>query len=473
MAMKHVPSDEIRMWFSHAMSNMYRAEVPQYGALTELVGEVNAASLAADAALQAQFRQPGESDRLGIERHGAIRLGTATELFHIRRVFAVMGMHPVGYYDLSVAGVPVHSTAFRPVTDVALHHNPFRVFTSLLRLELIEDPALRAEASRILAARHIFTPRTLELVATYEANGGLDASEAEEFVREALETFRWHGDATVDLGTYRQLHTAHALIADIVCFRGPHINHLTPRTLDIDSVHAAMSGRGMAPKAVIEGPPWRRCPILLRQTSFKALEESILFQDGQGSATAGTHKARFGEIEQRGVALTAKGRRLDDELLAAARADACVNTAGGNADDYDAALAGRFRAFPDDWTQLHAEGLAFFHYSPTDAGITTARATAVPTDVDALVTLGFLRIDPIIYEDFLPVSAAGIFQSNLDTDEQHNTLARGSREQFEQSLGAPVLDELDLYAQSQARSRQEALAQLDVEQCSKLKRPTC
>ena len=471
MAAPNVSSDEIRTWFSRAMSTMYRAEVPQYGALTELVAEVNAATLSAEAALRAQFRQPGELDRLGIERHGAIRLGTATELFHIRRLFAVMGMHPVGYYDLSVAGVPVHATAFRPVADAALHANPFRIFTSLLRLELIEDPALRHEASRILTARRIFTPRVLELVSAFEANGGLDAAGAEEFVREALETFRWHSDATVDLATYRQLHAVHGLIADIVCFRGPHINHLTPRTLDIDAVQAAMSERGMAPKAVIEGPPRRRCPILLRQTSFKALEEKIRFQDGQDSATVGTHKARFGEIEQRGVALTTKGRRLYDALLAAARDEVRVDALGANAGDYDAALAARFRAVPDDWAKLRAEGLAFFRYTATEAGIAAARLGGLPEDVDALIACGFLRIDPIIYEDFLPISAAGIFQSNLDTDGQRNVLANASRAQFEQRLGAAVLDELDLYAQSQAVSMQEALAQLGVGQSFRLKRP--
>ena len=43
---------------------------------------------------------------------------------------------PVGYYDLSVAGVPVHSTAFRPIDVESLNRNPFRIVTSLLRLEL-------------------------------------------------------------------------------------------------------------------------------------------------------------------------------------------------------------------------------------------------------------------------------------------------------------------------------------------------
>ena len=36
--------------------------------------------------------------------------------------------------------------------------NPFRVLTSLLRLELIADPALREEAAHIVARRQIFTP---------------------------------------------------------------------------------------------------------------------------------------------------------------------------------------------------------------------------------------------------------------------------------------------------------------------------
>ena len=82
---------------------------------------------------------------MNFEGDGAIRLGTAQELVAIRRVFAVMGMYPVGYYDLSVAGIPVHSTAFQPIK--ALRRSPFRVFTSLLRLELIEDEGLRAEAA--------------------------------------------------------------------------------------------------------------------------------------------------------------------------------------------------------------------------------------------------------------------------------------------------------------------------------------
>ena len=220
-----VHPDEIRSRFSAALSAMYRAEVPQYGDLLTLVADINAQTLKADASGADRLAASGELARLSEERHGAIRVGTADELATIARAFAVMGMEPVSYYNLAPAGVPVHSTAFRPVDPAALSRNPFRVFTSLLRLELIEDEALRAEAAETLARRDIFTPGARELIETAETAGGLDEAQADRFVSELLETFRWHAQATVSAETYERLVAAHRLIADVVSFKGPHINH--------------------------------------------------------------------------------------------------------------------------------------------------------------------------------------------------------------------------------------------------------
>jgi uncharacterized glyoxalase superfamily metalloenzyme YdcJ len=65
-----------------------------------------------------------------------------------------------------------------------------------------------------------------------------------------------------------------------------------------------------------------------------------------------------------------------------------------------------------------------------------------------------------MYEDFLPVSAAGIFQSNLGTDEQQDYGERTNKAAFEAALGSAVQCELQLYAEAQKRSIDEALAQL-------------
>ena len=434
--------DAIRTRFSEATSAMYRAEVPLYGDLLSIVAEVNAEILAARPDLAAEMA--GELDRLDVERHGAIRLGTAAELHMMRRAFAVMGMYPVGYYDLSVAGVPVHSTAFRPVDDDALNVNPFRVFTSLLRLDLIEDEGLRTEAEAILSTRRIFTDEAIRLIEKDAAEGGLDDADADRFVAELLETFRWHGDARVDAATYHRLHDAHRLIADVVSFRGPHINHLTPRTLDIDAAQVAMQARGIDAKAVIEGPPPRAVPILLRQTSFKAIEEDVTFPGDQ----PGQHTARFGEIEQRGAALTPKGRALYDRLLTTARGEQ-----GSQGPSYAERLVTAFTAFPDTIEELREQGLAWFRYDLTDAGQRLVGSGVRPAgDIDAWVAAGHVRAVPIVYEDFLPVSAAGIFQSNLGGTEQRSYAASAARAAFEEAMGDAVQDELALYAEMEARS---------------------
>ena len=379
--MAAIDVDEIRARFSAALSDMYRAEVPLYGDLLGMVASVNA---------NADDPERG-APRIEVERHGAIRLGLPAELALIGRLFAVMGMRPVGYYDLAPSGIPVHSTAFRPTTDASLARNPFRMFTSLLRLELIEDAPTRAEAERILAARRIMTTRAVELIELAEAQRGLAEADADELVDEALETFRWNQDTAVDRATYDRLHAVHPLVADVVCFRGPHVNHLTPRTFDIDAVHAAMTTAGMDPKATIEGPPRRAVPILLRQTSFKAREETIRF-----AGSPGTHTARFGEVEQRGFALTPSGRALYDRLLATGEQSAWSD-------------------FPDDEPTLRSEGLL-----------------ACGPDGDF-----------VTYEDFLPVSAAGIFRSNLGRSPS-GAFTPGRQESLERALGMRLIDPMAL-----------------------------
>lgn len=452
-----VSPSEIRARFCRAMSAMYRSEVPLYGELVDLVVAVNAATLAADPELAGRLKALDNLERISEERHGAIRLGKAEELFTIRRLFAVMGMEPVGYYDLAGAGIPVHSTAFRPVDEAALKISSFRVFTSLLRLELIADPDLRETARQVLARRDIFSVRLRALLDKAEAEGGLSDPDCTTFIAEAIETFRWHADATVPAELYAKLAAAHRLIADVVSFRGPHINHLTPRTLDIDRVQALMPGRGITPKAVIEGPPPRRCPILLRQTSFKALNEPVAFATGSGERVAGAHTARFGEIEQRGVALTRKGRALYDRLLDRVRDRINPAADGANAAEYQRVLSEVFAEIPDSEAELREQGLAYFHYSLTAKG---EAAGATSGDLDALIGAGLVQFDPVVYEDFLPVSAAGIFQSNLGDDARQEEVEASNRALFETALGTRVADEFALYEAAERGSIEAVLAAL-------------
>lgn len=456
--MNSVSSNDIRSKFSSAMSDMYKNEVPLYGDLLELVKDVNNITLIKDTQLGQQLKNTGEESRLSLERHGAIRLGTANELKQMCRVFAVMGMEPVGYYDLVPAGVPVHSTAFRATKVEDLNESPFRIFTSLLRLELIQDDELRQLAQQALNNRKIFSDQALVLTEKFEKQGALSTEDAAQFVAEVLETFRWHTKAPVSKELYDSLHNQHRLIADVVAFKGPHINHLTPRTLDIDMIQAGMAERGITPKAIVEGPPPRKCPILLRQTSFKALQEDVTFNDEQGKQV-GSHTARFGEIEQRGVALTTKGRQLYDQLLAKTRTAFGGIPTEHNAIQYMELLAKNFEEFPDSYEELRAKGLAYFHYfaqAHQDINIQSVNEK----NLEALIEQGLITFEPIVYEDFLPVSAAGIFQSNLGENSQNEYTEQSNQDIFEQCLGRKVIDEIALYEHIQHQSLTRALAKL-------------
>ena len=459
----HVSRDQLRLRFARALSAMYRAEVPPYGVLTQLVEDVNAHALERDPALKARLAATDGLQRISEERHGAIRLGTGDELRGICRLFAAFGMEPVGYYDLGPAGVPVHSTAFRPVEANALAQSPFRVFTSLLRTEAIEDTALRREAERLLRSRNIFYADTLALADRAVEENGLSEEDATDLIAGAIETFRFRPQARASRALYEALKAEHPLIADVVAFKGPHINHLTPRTLAIDEVQRAMPERGIVPKAVVEGPPPRRVSILLRQTSFKALTEPVSFAGDGPEGKAGAHTARFGEVEERGVALTPKGRALYDRLLDTVRARVTPQPGGSNRSEYEQALRDEFTAFPDDEATMRREGLAYFRYQRTDApdadtnGLLENADEASRARIERLIERGAVRASPIVYEDFLPVSAAGIFQSNLG-DRLGRSGEGASRDAFEDALDATVRDEFAVYGDEERASIARCLA---------------
>lgn len=435
------------------MSDMYRKEVPAYSELVELVERTNGEVLRVKGDRRCDNSEYISS--ISQQCHGAIRVGKPEELRGLRRLFALYGMYPVNFYDLVPAGIPVFSTAFRALTESELNQSPFRIFCSLLRVELIEDSVLRRKAGDILANRSIFTPKLEQLINAAEAAGGVSDADADDLISLSVSVFQWHQKALVDAATYDHLLNSHRLVADIVSFKGPHINHLTPRALDIDAVQRAMPSAGLNAKLVIEGPPARRCPILLRQTAFNALEERVTFEDQSYSVVERLHRARFGEVEQRGVALTPAGRTLYDVCLSQAKADCPLTTESDDAARYQVALERAFAKFPDDWQTLLERKLVYFRFTlskgtkPTE--LTHYRA-ASGLDLARAVRDGLLEAEPIVYQDFLPISAAGIFQSNLGDENGEAHEAHSSQRAFEAALGEPVRLSDTIYAQLQAES---------------------
>lgn len=459
----YVHADDLRTAFALAMSQMYRNEVPLYGDLIQIVQGVNQKVLQNSTN---ESSTPDSLERLTLERHGAIRLGKPAELRTVRRIFSVLGMKAIGYYDLSAAGLPMHATCFRPVDASSLATNPFRVFTTLLRPELLRSDQARDLSLRLLSKRQIFSEELLRVLDVADKQGQrLNAEQAEIFIKEGLQTFSWAPTAEATYAEYQLLKSEHPILADIASFRTAHINHLTPRTLDIDLARRAMCEEGMAAKDRIEGPPARKCPILLRQTSFLALEEPIEFKCGtqtDSGLISGFHKARFGEIEERGAAVTPKGRELYDQLLG----KSMILAQGRHAEATDKILTHVFSEFPDSWTQLRKDGLVYSQYQFDGKRLPSFKVEDIEYAelVERLLEERVIEASPITYEDFLPFSAAGIFQSNLDGNstgqDDQALVATPDLNGLEAALGCSVVNPDDLYASIERSSLELSLIKL-------------
>ncbi len=392
---------------------MYGAEVPAHTTLVDVSTEVNR-QCASDHRL-------GSLERVTAERHGAIRVGTVRELADVADLFSAFGMYAVGYYDLreAISPVPVVSTAFRPIDANELDRNPFRVFTSMLATADARffPSELRARVERFLGERHLFDPALIADARRIAAAGGATPAEADDFVARATASFALSREP-IERAWYDELVTVSAVAADIAGVRSTHINHLTPRVLDIDELYRRMTARGVTMIDAIQGPPRVNGPdVLLRQTSFRALAEPRRFRDSDGTVTEGSLRVRFGEVEARGVALTPKGRDRYDaamSVLGQERSDPGM-------DPVDPASVWA-QHFPATDAELAAQGLAYYRGGD-------------PTK-------------PVVYEDFLPASAAGIFRSNLDDDTEAAAVADESNYSLDWMAGAighHIHDPYDLY----------------------------
>ncbi len=106
------------------------------------------------------------------------------------------------------------------------------------------------------------------------------------------------------------------------------------------------------------------------------------FEDG--SVRPGTLRVRFGEVEQRGIALTPAGRDLIEGL-------------GQEIDVWRAKV-------PSSETDLLQAGLGYFRFT---AAPKTELTSVHHYSVTELVRSGALKATPIVYEDFLPRSPPG------------------------------------------------------------------
>lgn len=347
--MNVVPPWQLRTRLARSLSGQYGREVPGHTTLLDMAAQVNADVLHRDGATAQRL---GGIERVTAERHATLRVGTPAELRQAGRIFAALGMHPVGFYgphdtygdaatrpgaavSTGPGGGPVVSTTFRPVDPADLARDGFRVFTS------VPVPGDR---------RFSFPPELLGLAERAEAGQGLPPEPARRFV---------------------ELATA--------AFRPSRLGHLTPRVLDLDELHRRMAERGVAVAGEIQGPPrWDGPDVLLRRASF----------------------GPWCTAEARGIALTPAGRARYHEMTAETDRLLAIDPVLSR---QEAAAKVWAMCLPATEDGLARQDLAYFTYHATGPAARRPHGLGPPAGLVGLLHGGWITAEPIVHEDVLPV----------------------------------------------------------------------
>jgi uncharacterized glyoxalase superfamily metalloenzyme YdcJ len=479
---KFVAEYDIRKMLAEKASERFGSEVPEYVGFTEIVKKSNQEYLEKNPNAEIDSEH-----RVLAEKHGAIRTGTAYELETVARAFAVLGCFPCGFYDMTQLqknALPIMGTAFRPIDD-SIDKSAFRMFCSYLHPDYVTED-IKELVEGQLSSRGLgnkkFSKEFLDLIDKYEKNGGLTIEQAEKFTNEFVKTLEFNKDRAIDFKAYKNLRLKNDVFADIVCL-GININHLTPRAYDIEDALNKLIELGIPVKeGGMEGPPIRKSaePIQLNQTSRKAPgeyiivsntpEDNIKFKEliktvyklesqenesvesylervekalNEHKYVAIQHKARFGEIESRGIALTEKGIESYTQHLEEKRFK---------------------NDFPKTKQELFEKGYIHFTYE-----IINENYIGSAKSLDELLKLGVIKIKPQTYDDFLAQSAAGIFGSNLSLgskgSENDNIKSDtiNNKLLMEKALDCKLINPHDVYRANNAKSILEVYEKFGIE----------
>lgn len=483
-----------RKLLSQDCSRLLGGELPEYLQFTKIVEDSNINYLDEnpDAEVDSEHR-------VLAEKHGAIRVATAYEMNMMARIFRVFGMHPVEFYDMTALDnpLPMISTAFRCI-DETIEKSAFRVFTSMLHPneEYIpveaRDVVKKMRDERSSDANPKFSKKLRDLLNEYETKGGLTEDQAKELRDEVMVILTIDKNRVIDFDLYQVLRKSNDALSDAICI-GINLNHLTPRAYDIQDATQRMVDAGIPMKdGGIEGPPIREDGVIiqLNQTSRKAPgEELVVSKDpntyadadftelkkglplvslGEGEKVGDymgridealqanpviriEHKARFGEIESRGVALTVDGELLYKQMLREKRYK---------------------KDFPKTHQELHDQALAYYTYALTEKG-KSGDASSGKT-LDDYLKEGLVKLMPQTYDDFLAASAAGIFKSNMTTgtagvSADVKTDVAKNKQLLEECIGRPIVNRHDLHKLKRAMSALKVFDDLKVTMPSALK----
>jgi uncharacterized glyoxalase superfamily metalloenzyme YdcJ len=278
-------SDLLRQRFVDAATARFAVNVPDFGALQQLVADHGG-----------RFRND----------HGAIRTADPQLRALFERAAQVLGLRREREYAF-----PAKKLVSFDLQVIGDDATQFKIFVSQVDLDAFADDVagcIRSDCTE--QARHVDHGTFIEHIERFEADGRLKASDADAFVEHFVQRLMNRNGPPLLRSTLEAVAAVSGEAASALAL-GPDFNHVTidVRAAGFDGIEAmaqAMHERGLRMLPRIQGAAGTQ----LRQTATMAATMDTPVREADGSIGNAPTEKQFVEIIERNQAVDADGHRL-------------------------------------------------------------------------------------------------------------------------------------------------------------------
>lgn len=434
-----VESDEIRLKYVQMISDLFHSRYSVYGVVFDIVRDVNNMALIQNASLYDEMVKKGQKQTFSQELSAHYILFNPGDLGIIRRIFAVMGLYPVGFYNLDLNGKSLASTLFKPLNKIALKQQPFRITVSLANQSFDNE----CEQHNVPKNRLDLSEKFLGLLQKFEKYSALNELDVHYFIQELQENLH-KPDYDMQCCEQRPFRSSMNQIRESIMIRSTSL-----ACLNLPKVIEELKHFDLYAIDDLDGPSDRKHPLLFNKMNINLRSKH---PDHQKSDSDNQNIPVFTiQLEQRGLALTAKGHQFFKSILSNLKSRLEPRTRLSLVQKRKL-MNQVFKRFPDSSYSLYRKGLAYFTFSVNPEIEIIDDRYWTEEDLPRLIRSKRILLTPLIFEDIYS-SYSVHASSSFDFVEE--------KKSFEAYLGTCIHDEMRYYVLCQEQSLQTCLAILN------------
>lgn len=430
--MRLVDSDELRSRYIKRVNDHFYIKNHEYAIISDVIKDINNIEMIKSPILLEKLKKQGERDFYIQELELHYKIINQIDLSIVCRIFAVLGLFPVGFILQGSLQNPVPCTLFRPINNSNAKKHYIRIKLSY---------AYASKAYNKTQNDKVDTSKTCQNLKQYidkfEKNSYFIDSDIEKFLEEVIDYLH------PEFNTSKVAQETHnRFLRD-----GNSICEIRFPTLSLTRTLSMIRKYKFDIDCTVNLPEARKYPLLYNLAKI-FLKSPNICPDQTNVQNDALSQI---QLVQRGIALTPKGKSQYSKILAEFFLE--QNQCNKKNDNLQRSINRNFRKFPDSTSQLYQEGLAYFSFKLKPNIDVSNDKNWNKEDLTDLIYSNHVDVMPIMFDGLMDTQALKINQ--LDE------LVKAHKCAFEEKLECAIQDEHEYYLMLQHQSMQQCLAALN------------